>query len=96
VPARIADGCLLAAHPCVCRQAAEITCQTIAQYLDKYAEEFSLRTADRFFHKAFCLAHQVSPLALYVGIVCMVSACLSAYILLVCQLVRYSFRFLRV
>ena len=41
------------------RQAAEISCQTLAQYLDKYAEELSVHAADRFFHRAFCLAHQV-------------------------------------
>jgi serine/threonine protein phosphatase PrpC len=41
------------------RQAAEISCQAIAQYLDKYGHEFDVHTADRFFHKAFCLAHEV-------------------------------------
>jgi hypothetical protein len=47
------------------RQAAEIACQAIAQYLDKYAHEFSIHSADRFFHKAFCLAHQVVLLQIF-------------------------------
>ena len=55
-----ARACVRACVRVLCLQAAEVTCQTIAQYLDKYAEEFSVHTADRFFHKAFCLAHQVS------------------------------------
>jgi hypothetical protein len=41
------------------RQAADIASTVLAQYLDKYAEEFEVHSADRFFHKAFCLAHQV-------------------------------------
>ena len=41
------------------RQAADIACTVLAQYLDKYAQEFEVHSADRFFHKAFCLAHQV-------------------------------------
>lgn len=72
------------------RQAAEITCQAVAQYLDKYSNEFSVHTADRFFHKAFCLAHQVAFLTMTFPDTDFAS--ISLHLLHVCAVVNEAWR----
>jgi len=49
------------------RQAAEICSQTILQFMNKYADEFSLHKADEFFHRAFSSAHSTVLNQIFMG-----------------------------